>query len=159
MKQVYVDSNIFVAYYSNHNDDVQHREHVTQAFDIFQDLKDIRLLTSSWAITETVKVLIKKKKLTQSVVAEIENDIINEGRFLGVKLHFIDVSPLSDYDFKEFFYHVRKGLIDLKSHLGDVMHYVIMKNNDIDHILTLDGKSDFKDISGLTVIHPKDVHI
>jgi predicted nucleic acid-binding protein len=43
--------------------------------------------------------------------------------------------------------------------VGDIIHSVIMKNNGLEVILTFDEKSDFKQIPGLTVLHPKDVRL
>ena len=67
------------------------------------------------------------------------------------------VSPSPDYDFREFFFHVRRGILAYHSGVGDVIHSVIMKNNGVSDILTFDEKDDFKKIPGLRVIHPRDV--
>jgi predicted nucleic acid-binding protein len=74
-------------------------------------------------------------------------------------MQIVDVSPDKDYDFAEFFYHVRQGILNYHSGVGDVIHSVIMKNNAIVDILTFDEKDDFKKIPGLTVMHPKDIKI
>ena len=92
-------------------------------------------------------------------VSQIETDLLNESRLLDLKIHILDVSPKSDYDFTEFFYNIRKGIISHSSGVGDVMHSIIMKNNDIDQILTFDEKDDFKKIPGLTVFHPRDIKL
>lgn len=68
-------------------------------------------------------------------------------------------SPEKDYDFAEFFYSVRQGILRYHSGVGDVIHSVIMKNNEITNILAFDEKSDFKQIPDLTVMHPRDVRI
>jgi predicted nucleic acid-binding protein len=65
--------------------------------------------------------------------------------------------PQEDYDFAEFFYHVKQGILKYHSGVGDVIHSIIMKSNDITNILTFDEKDDFKKIPGLTVLHPKDI--
>ena len=88
---------------------------------------------------------------------KIEKDLIHESRLFGMKIDILDVSPKDDYNFTEFFYNIRKGIISYKSGVGDVIHSIIMKNNAIDHILTFDGKDDFKAIPGFKVLHPKDV--
>ena len=74
-------------------------------------------------------------------------------------MHFVDVSPRKDYDFLEFFYHVREGVLQHHSGIGDIIHSVIMKNNGITDILRFDQKDDFKRIPGLTVLHPRDITI
>jgi len=62
-----------------------------------------------WAITEMVNVLVSSKKMDRGEVAALENRLTNECRLANLKLHFLDVSPLPNYDFDEFFYHVREG--------------------------------------------------
>jgi predicted nucleic acid-binding protein len=76
-----------------------------------------------------------------------------------LKIFFAEVSPQKDYDFTEFFWHVRQGILKYHSGVGDIIHSVIMKNNGITEILTFDEKDDFKQIPGLTVLHPKDIKI
>lgn len=159
MKRIYLDTNIFVSYYSQQESNREQKEAVITAFKVFEQLGDIELWTSMWTVTEMVKVLIRNIKLDPVQVSEIEQHLLNECRLLGLKIHFADVSPVKDYDFKEFFYHIREGVLSYSSGLGDVMHSVIMKNNGIEHILTFDAKDDFKKIPGLTVISPKDVKL
>lgn len=129
------------------------------ALSIFAQLKDVQLCTSMWAVTEMVNILVSQKKMDRGDVAEIENRLVSEKRFGNLKLFFTDVSPQKDYDFPEFFYHIRQGVLKYHSGLGDVIHSVIMANNGIVDILTFDEKDDFKQIPGLTVLHPRDVKI
>lgn len=77
----------------------------------------------------------------------------------GLKLLFLEVSPDKDYDFTEFFYHVRQGILRYHSGVGDLIHSVVMKNNGVADILTFDEKDDFKQIPDLTVLHPKDIKL
>jgi predicted nucleic acid-binding protein len=112
-----------------------------------------------WAITEMVNILVSQKKIERGEVAEIESQLASERRLMGLKIDFLDVSPQKDYDFAEFFYHVRQGILSYHSGVGDIIHSVIMKNNDVAHILTFDEKDDFKRIPNLTVLHPKDVKL
>ncbi len=90
-------------------------------------------------------------------MAEIESQLVSEKRLGGLKIQIVDVSPEKDYDFAEFFYHVKQGILRYHSGVGDVIHSVIMKNNGISQILTFDEKDDFKQIPDLTVLHPRDV--
>lgn len=157
--KIYLDTNIFVAYYSHTESNKEQKKELMQALSVFSQLKDLELWTSMWAITELVKVLILNIKMDPSKVSVIESDLLNASRLEGIKLHFVDVSPSKDYDFREFFYHIRQGILSYDSGLGDVMHSIIMKNNNIEHILTFDEKDDFKKIPNLTVMHPRDVKI
>lgn len=157
MTKIYLDTNIFVSYYSHLESNKDQKQAVIAAFKVFEQLGDVELWTSMWTITEMVKVLILKIKMEQTRVSEIERELINECRLLGLKIHFADVSPDKDYDFKEFFYHIRNGILNYDAGVGDVMHSIIMKNNSIKQILTFDGKDDFRKIPELTVLNPKDI--
>ncbi|HTE48401.1 MAG TPA: hypothetical protein VK675_00650 [Candidatus Paceibacterota bacterium] len=159
MRRIYLDSNIFIAYYSTDKMEDSKRELVKNALSIFSQLKDIQLCTSVWAVTEMVNILVSSKKMDRGVVAEIENQLINEKRLASIKIYFLETSLLKDYDFAEFFYHVRQGILKYHSGVGDIIHSVIMKNNNVRDILTFDEKDDFKQIPDLTVLHPKEVKI
>ena len=89
---------------------------VENALAVFAELKDIQLCTSMWAVTEMVNVLVSHKKIERGDVAEIESQLVSERRLRNLKIYFAEVSPEKDYDFVEFFYHVRQGI--LKYHSG-----------------------------------------
>ena len=97
--------------------------------------------------------------MDRAEVSAIEDRLVNERRLQGLRVLFVDVSPRKDYDFPEFFYYVKQGILPHHSGVGDVIHSVIMKNNGITDILTFDEKDDFKKIPGLTVMHPRDITI
>lgn len=159
MKHVYLDSNILIAHCSTDKAEESKKKLVEGALAVFAQLKDVQLCTSIWAVTEMVNVLVSQKKMSRGEVAEVENQLVNEKRLGNLKFHFVAVSPQRDYDFPEFFYHVRQGVLKYHSGLGDVIHSVIMKNNGVSEILTFDEKDDFKQIPDLTVLHPKDVKL
>jgi predicted nucleic acid-binding protein len=159
MKRIYLDSNVLIAYHSLDKAEEQKKKMVEEAFAAFGQLKDIQLCTSMWAITEMVNILVSSKKLERGAVAEIESQLVNEKRLKNLKIQIIEVSPQKDYDFAEFFYHVKQGILKYHSGVGDVIHSVIMKNNGIADILTFDEKDDFKQIPDLTVLHPKDIKL
>jgi len=159
MNRIYVDSNVLIALFSTDPSESSNRKLAESALNAFAQLKDAQLWTSMWAITEMVNILVSAKKMDPGYVAELENRLISEKRLRRVKLHLADVSPDEEYDFPEFFYHVRQGILQYHSGVGDVIHSVIMKNNGITDILTFDEKSDFKQIPNLTVLHPRDIKI
>ena len=148
-----------VAYYSADRTEDIKKEQVRNALAAFARLKGVRLCISMWSITEMVNVLISNKKMDRGHVAEIENQLVNERRLNDLKIDLIEVSPRKRYDFAEFFFHVRQGILAYHSGVGDIIHSVVMKNNGITMILTFDEKNDFKQIPGLTVLHPKDVKL
>ncbi len=153
-----MDSNVLIAHYSADKAEEANKQLVENALDVFAVL-DVQLCTSMWAVTEMVNVLVSNKKMNRGDVAEIENQLVNEKRLKNLKIYFLDVSPEKDYDFAEFFYQVRQGILRYHSGVGDIIHSVIMKNNGIAEILTFDEKNDFKQIPDLTVLHPKDIKI
>jgi predicted nucleic acid-binding protein len=159
MNRIYLDSNVLIAYYSTDRTEETKKKAVEQAFGVFADLKDVQLCTSMWAVTEMVNILVSRKNLDRGVVAEIESQLVSEKRLRGLKIQIIEVSPRKDYDFAEFFYHVKQGILKYHSGVGDVIHSVIMKNNGVSQILTFDEKDDFKQIPDLTVLHPRDIKI
>ena len=159
MNRIYLDSNVLIAYYSTDRTEETKRKAVEQAFAVFAELKDVQLCTSMWAVTEMVNILVSRKNLDRGVVAEIESQLVSEKRLRGLKIQIIEVSPRKDYDFAEFFYHVKQGILKYHSGVGDVIHSVIMKNNGVSQILTFDEKDDFKQIPDLTVLHPRDIKI
>jgi predicted nucleic acid-binding protein len=159
MKRVYLDSNILIAHFSTDRAEEAKKKLVENALDAYDEFKDVQLCTSVWAITEMVNILVSNKKMGRGDVAEIESQLVSERRLNSLKIHIIEVSPLKSYDFVEFFYHVRQGILKYHSGVGDIIHSVIMKNNGITEILTFDEKNDFKQIPGLVVLHPKDIKI
>lgn len=159
MKRIYLDSNVLIAYHSLDKAEEPKKKMVEEALAVFAQLKDTQLCTSMWAVTEMVNILVSGKKMDRGVVAEMEERLVNEKRLSTLKIQLVDVSPDRDYDFAEFFYHVRQSILRYHSGVGDVIHSVIMKNNGIASILTFDEKDDFKQIPDLTVLHPKDIRI
>jgi len=159
MKRIYLDSNVLIAYHSLDRAEETKKKMVEDALAVFAELKDVQLCTSMWAVTEMVNILVSRKQMDRGAVAEIEAQIVSERRLKGLKIHFVEVSPRKDYDFSEFFYHVKQGILKYHSGVGDIIHSVIMKNNGIADILTFDEKDDFKQIPDLTVLHPKDIKI
>jgi predicted nucleic acid-binding protein len=159
MKRIYLDSNILIAHYSTDKAEESKKKMVENALVVFAELKDVQLCTSMWAATEMVNILVSSKKIDRGIVAEIESQLVSERRLANLRLHFVEVSPQKDYDFAEFFYHVKQGILKYHSGVGDVIHSVIMKNNGITDILTFDEKDDFRQIPDLTVLHPKDIKL
>jgi predicted nucleic acid-binding protein len=159
MKRIYLDSNVLIAFHSLDKTEEAKKKMVEAALSVFAQLKDIQLCTSMWAITEMVNILVSRKSMDRGAVAEIESQMVSEKRLKNLKLQIVDVSPQRDYDFAEFFYHVKQGILKYHSGVGDIIHSVIMKNNGIADILTFDEKDDFKQIPDLTVLHPRDIRI
>ena len=159
MKRIYLDSNILIAHYSTDRAEEAKKSLLENALAAFDQFKEVQLCTSVWAITEMVNILVSNKKMGRGDVAEIESQLVSERRLKNLKIQIIEVSPDKGYDFIEFFYHLRQGILKYHSGVEDIIHSVIMKNNGITEILTFDEKNDFKQIPGLVVLHPKDIKI
>jgi predicted nucleic acid-binding protein len=159
MRRIYLDSNILIAHYSEDKSEESKKVLVENALNVFADLRDIQLWTSMWAITEMVNILVSNKKMDRGAVAQLESQLVSERRLKGMKISIAEISPRKDYDFQEFFYHVRQGILNYHSGVGDIIHSVIMENYGITEILTFDEKDDFKQIPGLTVLHPKNIKL
>lgn len=159
MRRIYIDSNVLIAYFSTDKAEESKKKMVENALGVFAQLKDAQLCTSMWAVTEMVNILVSGKGIDRTEVTEMESQLVSERRLQKLKIHIVEVSPDKDYDFVEFFYHVKQSILKYHSGVGDVIHSVIMKNNGITEILTFDEKDDFKQIPGLTVFHPKDIKL
>lgn len=159
MKRIYLDANILIAHYAIDRAEEAKKSLVENSLLVFAQLTGLQLCTSIWAITEMVNTLVSSKKMARGDVALIESQLVSERRLKNLKIDIVKVSPRADYDFEEFFYHVRQGVLKYHSGVGDIIHSVIMRNNGISEILTFDEKNDFKQIPGLTVLHPKDIKI
>jgi len=158
MRQIYLDSNVLIAYFAVDKAEEEKKQSVKSALKAFAELRGVQLCTSVWAVTEMVNVLVSKKKMNPGDVTGIESQLVNERRLEGLRICLVKVSPKDDYDFEEFFYHVRQDILQFHPGVGDVIHSVIMKNNGIKEILTFDVE-DFKQIPDLTVLDPKNIKI
>ena len=154
MTSIYLDSNILIAYYSRNKSEEEKRKIILKVLRTFEKTPSIKLFTSAWTIAETINILISRLNMDQHEVAELENRLTNERRIERLKIEILDVSPVKDYDFKEFFYNIRQGILKYHSGVGDTIHSVIMENYDIRTILTFDPE-DFTKIPDLTVLDPK----
>src|SRR3979490_1104489 len=121
MKRIYLDSNVLIAYHSLDKPEEAKRKMVEEALAAFAELKDVQLCTSMWAVTEMVNILVSRKKLHRGTVAEIERQMVSERRLKNLRIDFVEVSPQKDYDFAEFFYHVKQGILKYHSGVGDVI--------------------------------------
>jgi predicted nucleic acid-binding protein len=111
MKRIYLDSNILIAYHSLDKAEETKKNMVENALAVFAELKDVQLCTSMWAVTEMVNILVSHKNMDRGAVAQIENQLVNEKRLKNIKMLFLEVSPQKDYDFAEFFHHVKQGIL------------------------------------------------
>ena len=160
MKKLYLDSCILIAFFSKHIEEKEKKKEVKRIFKIFNELENVELVISRWTLSEMMNIMLSRHEQKNDFVLECESELLNTERLDGMKIKILSVGgSVRDFDAEEFIYHIRKNILKYHSGVGDIMHSVIMKNNDIDTIVTFDEKEDFKKIQGLTVIHPREVQI
>jgi len=160
MKQIYLDSCILIAFFSKHKEEKNKKKEIKRVFNIFNDLNDIQLVISRWTIAEMMNIMISRHQQKNEFVLGCESELLNTKRIDGMKIKIVDVEGnKQSYDAQEFIYSIRENILKYHSGVGDIMHSVIMKNNELDTILTFDEKDDFKKIEGLIVLHPRDIKV
>jgi predicted nucleic acid-binding protein len=146
-KVIYLDSCIFIASFMK-------EKKLKKIKEFFEESENtgIEFVTSDWTLTEIVKVLIKEKKISPTKVWRYIQELERTKRIEEMKFDFIKVNKKKKYDFEEFFYEVQKTQLKYKGALGDAIHVVIMKNNEIKTLLTTDN--EFEGMKGMIVINP-----
>ena len=153
MNYFYLDTCILVALVTKDS----RKELVVKALNIIASLEDAVLVTSDFTFVEMAKVLIHTAKLSPKATAKQVNAIVKSKRVEGFEFETLSTSPSDDYDFDQFWVDVAENMSLYNPGWGDSIHCVIMRNNGVGNILTLDGKDDFNIVRGITHIHPKDI--
>jgi predicted nucleic acid-binding protein len=157
MTLIYLDTNVLVAYYATDPSEREKKELVEKALAVFDQLADVELCTSQWAVSEMVKVLVKTKRMDRGTVAEIASTLLRGKRLRNLKITLLDVSPRKNYDFDDFFVGVSETILTYSLDLADAIHSVIVQNHGIDRILSFDQNFASKAMAGCTVVHPKQI--
>ena len=110
-------------------------------------------VSSDWALTEVVKVLIKEKRKSPSKVANYIQELMRTNEIDEISFEWVKTEgKKKKYTFEKFFYEIQQRQLKFKGSLGDVIHGVIMKNNNIRNILSID--SDFEGMKKVIVFNP-----
>ncbi len=158
--RIYLDSCVLIAFFSTHEEEKENKKEINSVLSIMEEIKDIELCISHWTISEFINIMLSRHKLTNEVVLQYESRLLNKKRLGNIKLYILDINgDNKKYDLQEFIYDIRENILKYHSGVGDIIHSVIMKNNNINHILTFDEKEDFKKIEGLIVLHPRDIKL
>ncbi|PIN80703.1 hypothetical protein COV16_00440 [Candidatus Woesearchaeota archaeon CG10_big_fil_rev_8_21_14_0_10_34_8] len=144
---IYIDSCIFVSQFLK-----EEKYKIILGF-----MKEIEnsseFVSSDWAITETVKVLIKEKKKSPSKVANFIQKLIRTSEIDGIRFKWIKTEGTKkNYTFETFFYEIQQKQLKFKGSLGDVIHGIIMNNNNVKTILSTD--SEFEGMKKVILINP-----
>lgn len=124
MQRWYVDSCVFVAYYSARKEEKERRAIAARIFQDASEAVDLELVTSHWALTELAKVLIKTHNMDRERVGQIISNLIRKGRIEGAKVNFVDVSPRGDYSFSEMCSDLQDGIMSYSIGFQDVLHTI-----------------------------------
>ena len=110
-------------------------------------------VSSDWALTEVVKVLIKEKRKSPSKVANYIQELMRTNELDEISFEWVKTEgKKKNYSFEKLFYETQQKQLKFKGSLGDVIHGIIMKNNNIKNILSID--SDFEGIKEVIVFNP-----
>ena len=110
-------------------------------------------VSSDWALTEVVKVLIKEKRKSPSKVANYIQELMRTNELDEISFEWVKTEgKKKNYSFEKFFYEIQQKQLKFKGSLGDVIHGIIMKNNNIKNILSID--SDFDGMKKVIVFNP-----
>ena len=156
--EIYVDSCIFVAYYSISDRNNQHKQVIDCLEVIRKNKKIISLATSDFTFTEFVKVMQNKERLDEASIYKILSNITRQ-RKIGNKYPFRLVEAEGreeEYTFNDFFVGLQEILLLASPGLADTIHARIMMNNKINHILTFDV-DDFSKIPNINPINPMEI--
>ncbi len=144
---IYLDSCIFVSKFLK-------EEKYKKIINFMKQTEDSsEFVSSDWTLTEVVKVLIKEKKKSPSRVAKFVQELMRINEIDEIKFDWVKTEgKRKNYTFEKFFYEIQERQLKFKGSLGDVIHGVIMKNNDIKNILSID--SEFEGMKEVIVFNP-----
>jgi len=146
MNLFYLDTCIFVTLFTEE----ERRDVVVEAMTNINQIEDAFFVTSDFTFVEMAKVLINTKKHNPKATAKGINKITKSGSIDGFDF-------TTKYTFDKFWADVGQNMNLYNPGWGDSMHCVIMKNNDVENILSLDAKDDFELVPGINLFHPEDM--
>ena len=153
MNYFYLDTCILVALITKD----KRKKVVIQALNTIMSIEDAVLVTSDFTFVEMAKVLINTFQQSPKTTARQINTITKNSEIEGFEFQVLSTSPSSKYSFDQFWIDVGENMSLYNPGWGDSVHCVIMKNNDIENIVSLDTKDDFEIVRGITLMHPKDI--
>ena len=128
---------------------------VIKALETIMTIEGAVLVTSDFTFVEMAKVLINTLKKSPKFTAGQINTITKNTKILDFEFKILSTSPLREYTFDQFWIDVAENMSLYNPGWGDSIHCVIMKNNAVKNIISLDTKDDFEIVRGLNLIHPK----
>ena len=154
MNYFYLDTCILVTLLTKKD---KRRATVIQALNMLMSIEDAVLVTSDFTFVEMAKVLINSFKQNPKTTAKQINTITKEGKIDEFEFQILSTSPSNDYSFDQFWMDVGENMSLYNPGWGDSIHCVIMRNNNVENILSLDAKDDFEIVRGIRLMHPEDI--
>jgi predicted nucleic acid-binding protein len=145
-----LDSGIFVAFFDEKDSENKHQRTIN-FLNSLSKFRHIKLVSSTWALTETTKVLVREKKIEPKKVRKFIEKLFRTNRLGGQKFLLLPAGP-QGYDFDEFFYDIQEKLLTHEISIADTIHLSFMSNNEVDRIITFD--SDFDGIKKIKSFNP-----
>jgi len=153
MSTFYLDTCIFVSLVTKD----ERKKVIIDALNIIMSFEGAVLVTSDFTFVEMAKVLINTFKQSPKTSAKQINKITKSGIIDGFEFQILTTSPSTDYSFDQFWMDVGENMNLYNPGWGDAIHCVIMKNNGVENIISLDSKDDFEIVRGITLMHPSDI--
>jgi len=152
MSIFYLDANIFICLASKKVD--SRKNDLINGLSILSQIEGSSLVTSEFAFVEVAKALTHTHKEEPKAVAKKINKITKQKKVESFEFSIVPTSPDPSYTFNDFWVAVGENMNLYNPGWGDSIHCVIMRNNKICHIVSLDEKDDFEIVPGLTLVHP-----
>ncbi|MCJ7571752.1 MAG: type II toxin-antitoxin system VapC family toxin [Candidatus Thermoplasmatota archaeon] len=153
IKRIYLDSCIFIAYFDS--SDINH-QNILRFLEKIKNRNDIELCSSSWTLTETIKVLLVDKKFHKKNVQEYAEKLLRESRLRDIKFKWLRSEDKPSCDLDEFFYLYQQKILEKRIGAADIMHAILMDIHNIDTIASFND-SDFKKLSNIKCIRPENI--
>lgn len=151
MNRFYLDTNILVCLVSKD----PRKKSIVKALDCILNIEDAVLVTSAFAFVEMAKVIINSGAKIPSATNRLIMRITKASKIEGFSFEILPTSPEKSYTFDQFWIDVGINMNLYNPGWGDSIHCVVMKNNSVENIVSMDAKDDFETVPGIILFHPE----
>ena len=146
----YLDANIIVSLlYEEERSSL-----VRDGLGVVLAMDGVSLVTSQFAFIEATKALINSKSLSPKTASKRVHTALKSLELNGVPFRLVPTTMDASYTFDDFWTDVGENMNLYNPGWGDSIHCVIMKNNGLENILSVDAKDDFEIVPNLNLFHP-----
>jgi predicted nucleic acid-binding protein len=134
--ELYLDTCIFLRIYDKKD---KLSKKICSVIESLNKSNEITFCLSDFVFTEAIKV-IDETNLTRDNIITIINKIIRINKMEKYSIKILEGEGNKKYNLAEFFTDIQEIIINTKPHasIADAIHSVIMVNNKVKYILTLD---------------------